>query len=181
MDLVHEARFHGNGFIQVPLNKVTRMHIYDPDFKFKRVENARIHDHQFTFESTILVGRLFHTVYDVRRQTEDEEPHGLYMVDEDAEDGPLVKIDMCGLYNEKTEVYSEGQNYRFGGAQSFHDSWSEEFTITVMTKVAFEPRRSEYYPWVVALNDEVPDNAFGSQPSIKRMRPVIQKAFRMLA
>lgn len=179
MDLLYDgARFHGNGFIQVPLNDLTRMHIFDPDFEWDRVENARIHDHRFWFTSKVLVGRIFHRTYNIERLEGGD--HGLYTVDSSQEGEPLIRVASCDVYENLTQVISEGDSYKFGGSSNFHDTFAEEFTVTIMTKTAFEPKRSEYDPWVVALGDEKPDNAFDNQPRPCHMRESVQKAWRML-
>lgn len=176
IDLVDTARFHGNGFIQVVLNPVTRMHIYDPDFEFKRVKNARIHDHAFDFTSQVLVGELLNERYDVWAPGAG---HGLYKVDKQQEGEPLVRICGCGMDHVFTDVIKAGYSYKHSGPRNFHDTLAHEFTVTVMTKTGYHP---DYSPRIVALDDAPePDDAFGTQPLPNQMRASIQKAFRMLA
>jgi len=171
-----DIRYHGNGFIQVVLNPVTRMHIYSPHFleDFPRVDNARIHDHKFTFTSQILLGRLINRTYNVWAPGG---PHGYYRVDETQKDEPLVRICDCGLVDRSIEVYSAGESYDFGGPRNFHDAFAEELTVTVMTKTKVD---LDHQARVVSINDVTPDNAFGSQPDYNDMRREVQRVMRIL-
>lgn len=56
-------RVHGNGFIQLDLDKRSRLHIWgDPEIPRQKVATP-IHDHVFGFESLLLVGRLINIRY----------------------------------------------------------------------------------------------------------------------
>ncbi len=56
-------RVHGNGFIQLDLDNATRLHIWGHlDIPRQKVRSP-IHDHVFSFTSTILVGRMVNIDY----------------------------------------------------------------------------------------------------------------------
>jgi hypothetical protein len=171
-----DLRFYGNGFIQVTLNPVTRMHIYSPDFDFKRVSNARIHDHKFFFVSQVLLGTLHHVIHEVV-PTEDG-PDGLYKVDESQPGEPLVYIQPCRVGNRRIDNVRVGEAYKFGGPGAFHDTFSEgEPSVTVMTKIRTV---DGYRPNVVSLRNEEPDNAFGTQPTYEDMHKEVQRILALL-
>lgn len=172
---MRDLRFHGNGFIQVVLNPVTRMHIYSPHFleNFPRVENARIHDHKFTFVSQVLYGRLHNMNYDMKP---DFGEHGLYRVD--AETNKLRRTGSCRSHWFGTDIIKAGESYEFGGPLKFHDTYADELTVTVMTKTH---AIDSYEPQVICINDEPnPDDAFGTQPEYGHLRREVQRVMRIL-
>lgn len=172
-------RYHGNGFIQVSLNPTTRVHIYVPDLprEFKRVANARIHDHAFEFVSTVLVGYLRHTKYSVRPGVKGD--HGFWMVDKEAQGEPLTKVGYCDCTMKKHSGIMAGGSYKFGGPLNFHDTWADEFTVTVMSKVG---HTYLYSPKIVGLHDPVKlDDAFSDQPPVEMMNEYMRKALALVA
>ncbi len=52
-----EPRIHGNGFIQVDLDELHRLHLWDVMIPRQSVDSS-IHDHAFGFESRTLQGML---------------------------------------------------------------------------------------------------------------------------
>ena len=55
---------HGLGFIQLQLEGGQRLHVWHPSLpRRKCYEESFIHDHRFSFESTVLVGSLVNRVY----------------------------------------------------------------------------------------------------------------------
>lgn len=55
-------RVHGNGFIQVDMNETERMHVWHPRVPRQAVPTP-IHDHVFSFESHVLIGKLVNQNY----------------------------------------------------------------------------------------------------------------------
>ncbi len=169
---MRDLRFHGNGFIQVVLNPVTRMHIYSPNF-LPTVQNARVHDHKFSFVSHVLYGRLHNMNYDMER---DFGAHGLYRVD--AETDKLRRTGTCRLHHFGTDIINAGESYTWGGPLQFHDALSDELTVTVMTKTGVH---EEYEPQVICINDDPdPQDAFGCQPDYKSMRNEVKRVMRII-
>lgn len=65
-------RVHGNGFIQLDLTELSRLHIWgDPRIPRQKVATP-IHDHVFSFESQIIVGRITNTVYELHYDRQGE-------------------------------------------------------------------------------------------------------------
>lgn len=56
-------RFHGNGFIQLPIGPNLRLHIWHNDWGPWADHNATIHDHNYDMSSRVLVGELEHHTY----------------------------------------------------------------------------------------------------------------------
>ena len=55
-------RFHGGiGMVQLHLDRLTRIHVWHPDMPATRPDSA-IHNHRFSFRSTVLRGYLMHHV-----------------------------------------------------------------------------------------------------------------------
>lgn len=59
----NKPRVHGNGFIQLDLTGNTRLHVWNERVSKQRVPTP-IHDHVFSFESRVIVGRLISVVYE---------------------------------------------------------------------------------------------------------------------
>lgn len=172
---VLNPRFHGNGFVQVYLTPDTRLHIWTPYLPATRVQNARIHDHRFLFESTVLVGALIQTEFEV---TPDDErgPHGLYQQGAGHSDKstPLEYVGGCHMAQSNQYRIFAGETYRFGGPNKYHDSSPAdgELAVSLMRKVNVV---DGYRARMVALNDEKPDHAFENQPDEEILRKVCRE------
>lgn len=60
------TRLHGNGFIQVDIAPNLRLDVWAEELAgLAQKISTPIHDHRFSFRSTVLLGRLRHTVYQV--------------------------------------------------------------------------------------------------------------------
>lgn len=174
-----DLRYHGNGFIQVVLNPVTRMHIYSPDFNPWLVENARVHDHSFYFVSQVLTGFLIHSTFSVEAGPGVKDAvHGLYHVDKKQENEPLVRLTSCSSKHIRNRIIHAGESYEFGGPGRFHDTWAEVPTVSIMTKIATE---REHTPRVVSLFDEEPDDAFSRQPEYEHMADEVHRILSMVS
>jgi len=166
-----DVRFHGNGFIQVYLNSVTRMHIWSPKFPATRVVNAQIHDHRFWFRSKVLLGELFHKEYTV--DLDEEGRHGLYRTHGHSKVAPLERVGRCDVVQSVLDIYTTGDEYDFGGPGKYHETNANHLTVTVMSKVKTDPT---YFAHIVALNDLEPDHAFGNQPDRELLVIEVQRA-----
>lgn len=171
-----KIRFHGNGFIQVELNSLTRLHMWSPNFPATRVKNAQIHDHRFWFSSRVLMGKLHHDTYAV--EIDEGCPHGLYQTHGHSKVAPLEKINNCAVRRIARAIFCEGDDYEFGGPGMFHETYAEETTVTVITKTKVEPG---YHARIVAINDHSPDHAFENQPDDQKLRAEVEKIWRYLS
>ena len=60
-----KPRVHGNGFIQVDISPADRLHIWGhPDIPRQKVDTG-IHNHVFSFDSQIIVGKMVNVTYEV--------------------------------------------------------------------------------------------------------------------
>lgn len=166
-----DVRFHGNGFIQVYLNSVTRLHIWSPKFPATRVKNAQIHDHRFWFRSKVLFGELLHKEYVVSLNIRGE--HGLYKTHGHSKVAPLERIGRCDVVQSKLDTYPAGEEYDFGGPGKYHETNANHLTVTIMTKVKSDPT---YFAHIVALDDHEPDHAFAKQPERELLVAEVQQA-----
>ncbi len=191
--MILEPRFHGNGFIQVYLNDVTRLHIWSPEFPATRVQNAQIHDHRFYLRSKVLLGELKHTVHriatphfnqpEMKGQDSPFYKHGLWQQGAKRSDKstPLEKIGICSIVDSMTFRYRAGTNYGFGGPGQFHETHPADgqLTVTVMTKV-IEPGAEDYLAKIVCLGDEDVDHAFENQPPEYLLRAEVRRVMELL-
>jgi hypothetical protein len=174
---VWEPRFHGNGFIQVYLDEWTRLHIWSPELPATRVVNAQIHDHRFHFSSTVLMGELHHTEWDVINHPAGQ--HGLWQQGPGAscKDSPLERVGLCALHKHKELVFKAGDEpYSFGGPGRFHETHGQGLTVTLMHKSPAGQHRAQ----IVALNNETPDHAFENQPPMELLRAEVVFVMRKL-
>ena len=170
-----DIRFHGNGFIQVYLNSVTRLHIWSPKFPATRVMNAQIHDHRFWFRSKVLYGELFHKEYQITLDEEGE--HGLYKTHGHEKVAPLERVGRCSIRQSSLDIYGPDDEYDFGGPGKYHETNANHLTVTVMSKVKSDPT---YFAHIVALQDQEPDHAFEHQPPEEDMREEIKRALSLV-
>ena len=59
-----QPRFHGAGFIQIPLSDLCRLHIWSHKLPAILDIPGTIHDHSFSFESKVVYGTIVHRTYD---------------------------------------------------------------------------------------------------------------------
>jgi len=170
-----DVRFHGNGFIQVYLNAVTRLHVWSPHFPATRVANAQIHDHRFWFKSKVLYGELYHKEH--RITMNEEGHHGLYRTHGHSKVAPLERVGRCEIEQVTLDSYFAGDEYDFGGPGKYHETSANHLTVTVMTKVKSDPT---YFAHIVALGDEEPDHAFENQPDQSKMRAEVIRALALV-
>lgn len=127
---------HGLGFIQVKLPGNRRLHVWHPDLPRRGCfERSSIHNHRFSFRSTVLVGTQVNRV--VRVENDPNGSHDLI-----SHDGPRsekggrlsyvsgrVSIRPC-----KPASYKPGQSYTMPELL-YHDTPNTGVVITLMTKL----------------------------------------------
>lgn len=147
-----EPIVHENGFIQLQLDAVLRLHVWPDGPIVKQRTDSPIHDHRFDISSMVLKGRLVHTEYELVDRGEDG-PYHVHRV----EQGRLVPSSryVSAHVRDKFEL-TAGSVYSFA-ALRFHTSEGVDLTATLMRKTG----QSEDVPArVLCPRGQVPDNDF---------------------
>lgn len=140
---VPQYRHHGIGVLQgyvleaeVPFSEY-RLHVWDPQLRLPDMtDSGLIHDHRFELESTVLVGRIHHTVYTLER-----DDRGAFQVWEvqharavsDGVGWVKLESDQRFKHSTITMKYWGGQHYHFG-KRRFHRTDVDELTVTFCKK-----------------------------------------------
>lgn len=165
------ARLHGNGFIQVDLEDGQRLHIWPHPLKPAQVVHTPIHDHRFSFVSTILAGAMYNRCFDLLIRPNG----GLQIYTAEARAKEDTELAPSGVYADispvwLSQVYTEGQSYEFP-AFAFHMSDPQEFTITYMRKRKVFPTS----PRVLVPRDQEPDNQWNRYSEDAYWREYVQR------
>ncbi len=156
-------RVHGNGFVQLDLTKRTRLHIWgDPRIPKQQVSTP-IHDHVFSFESTIVVGRVISLTYRVTPRVWGDFRVYIPKIRE-GEDTVLVPTDTTVVVEptrvDTTNWNSTTQAYTFP-AFEFHEMLIPEPSATIMVKDGPTlAQGAKKAPRVLVPVDKTPDNVF---------------------
>lgn len=166
------ARIHGNGFIQVDLDKTHRLHIWDHRIPRQEV-STQIHDHRFQFTSTVLVGRLVNVVYFPTTYPEFPEYKVYSPVLRQGEDTVLVDTgDLIRVRPFNTYVNLPHQQYTMFPEQ-FHETMYGELTVTLMEKTLI----TDHMPRVLVPRGEQPDNDFNRYHAYKGYDATLEKVW----
>ena len=172
-----KLRWHGNGFIQVHLSDLERIHIWSRRFQ-PTVKNAQIHDHRWGFVSRVLYGTLENAIYNL--DYSEKGAYKIWMCKHGAEKDQGLSLDGCAdLTFQAREVIKKGDTYEMHAA-TFHRS--TPLTPLVVTHMV----RSETFPHKTArvgcLRDEEPDIAYGkiTPPQSEMAEEVIWVLSRVL-
>lgn len=176
-----EPRFHGNGFVQVYLSPCRRLHIWHPDLP-PLAHAGGIHDHQFAFKSSILLGEIYQSLYEVTAA--DEAEHGFYEVfcGHGNTGGPFqfqrpepVLLSDCRTRLVESSVFVRGDAYELGLGK-FHETRTLAGRIT-MTFLEKTEERRDYSPKVVRSHVDGPlGNAFDHAIEKRRIWTAIKDA-----
>jgi hypothetical protein len=172
-------RFHGNGFVQLPLGGSRRLHVWHPSLPPIEGHNATIHNHVWDMQSRVLLGCLTHRTYDVVRDYYSLRcTHDLYQL---GEHRPDVPVGLCTVALRDEYHMSAGSVYVFGAGR-FHESDSEGLTATLMEKRPGTAYLRSERPLVVCPRDEPPVDAFAPdyQPSEYVMWDAIGEALDLM-
>lgn len=155
-----KTKIHGNGFIKVFLEDNSFIHIYNHDIPKQKVDTS-IHDHRFSFTSTVLQGVLIHTIYNVIIH-----PQGGYYICFGSQNDKLIPLPVRAFLEENSrQIYKTGEKYSFGwGFVHKVDTFPGMVTVTHMIKTQVE---EDYIPRIFVPIGSVPDNDFDN--SIKEM------------
>ncbi len=162
------VRVHGNGFIQISLMDPTcRIHIWHNSLPHQKVD-TQVHDHRFSFHSTVLHGRMVHTPFEIVHDGDCPiDLIGHYRIYtpqvREGEDTilarqaiPMHDVTFTLRAPNSLSIFGEGDTYSFEAGR-FHSSRVEGLTITLMEKTeVFE----DMAPRVMVPATEEPDNDF---------------------
>lgn len=175
-----DIRVHGNGFIQIDIERdgelgSERVHVFGHPAIPRQVNPTPIHDHRFGFYSTVLVGRLTNTIFNLIAHA--EPTHRAYRPSPRAgEDTELVPTDETGVLAVwRTETLLPGQQYSIYPAQ-LHETLANETTVTHMVKQT----TTSLLPRVLCRIDRTPDNSFErySERTPAQLWDIVEDAFR---
>lgn len=143
---------HENGFIQLPLGPLARLHVWPDGPVVRQKTRSPIHDHRFALESIVLAGQLTHVEYEWW-QDKTKPTHQVFEV----EDGRLVGKPETGFLKVRgVFIMPAGAVYTFN-SRHFHESMADGLTATIMRKTKNYP---EYVPRVLCPLGQDPDNDF---------------------
>lgn len=177
---------HGNGFIQLAIGPSVRLHVWSPLLPPAQAVNTPIHDHTFSFASTVLQGSLLHTTYDLGNNSNYGDPVKLLHVAPvpDTEDTILEDTgERLFVGRDRDLVVPAGRSYSFD-AGLFHSSDGiGPLTATIMVKTAMKMTPSAR---VLCPVDKEPDNEFSRYVDdedmlwrfIRTVDPVWERIFR---
>ena len=139
---IHKPRYHGNGFIQLYLDeaKIKRLHIWTPKLEPQRDHNAQIHDHRFYMHSQILLGKLYHDLYDMQEVSPNDSnhTHNIYTIHGASKfDLGIMEHDRCAImYLREQFKFVAGCEYEQRNG-TFHTSTVDRdcYTATLVTKL----------------------------------------------
>jgi hypothetical protein len=134
-----QITLHGLGFIQVKLPGNRRMHVWHPALPRRACfEWSPIHNHRFSFRSTVLVGQQVNRRYNVMEGLQlDAGTH-----DRVSHDGPRSHkggrlsyvADGARVAPLPDEVYLPGQSYEMPIGQ-YHETPNSGVVVTIMEKL----------------------------------------------
>ena len=150
-----DIRLHGNGFIQIEIGDDARLHIWSDGLPTAQRVNTAIHNHRFSFTSTVLCGTLINKEY--RFLPGGTGYYNLYHpMPKDGQNTKLVATGESGDFKWRGDlILQAGAGYHFK-AGDFHDTKWEGLTATYFRKTMIHPME----PSVACKADEEPDNAF---------------------
>lgn len=175
-NLGNKPRVHPNGFLQLDIAEGKKLHIW-PDVPFKTVDvETPMHDHTFSFTSTVILGELKHTIYDL---VEAEE--GLYRLYTVFPYKAIDREDPFSLLDDKRynmEIREEitikaGETYSFE-AFEFHSSHAKGLTATLIITHPFDKSRKAR---VTCRHDQYPQFFKRDQFDEEFLWSIIRKVF----
>ncbi len=161
-------RWHGNGFVQLPLNARQRLHVWSNETTPLPENNATTHNHVWGMRSFVLMGALTHETYNVTMDGEGR--YDRHMVNSENE---FVRVARVSAYSTGRYRLAEGSGYFFPSG-SYHTS----VAASAMTLIDKEPMPfAPPGPDVLSPHGEEPYNAHGvSKLSVDEMWSIIQRA-----
>ena len=127
---------HGLGFIQLILGGNQRMHVWHPELpRRKCFDWSAIHNHRFSFDSTVLKGVQRNTRIDIELTKEGSHQVISHNGPRSGRGGRIsYPVAECNIYRRETEEYTAGQTYHMP-AYEYHYTPCEGIVITLMKKL----------------------------------------------
>ncbi|SCW77435.1 hypothetical protein SAMN02927924_02797 [Sphingobium faniae] len=131
-----QISLHGLGFIQVKLPANRRLHVWHPDLPRRSCYQwSAIHNHRFSFRSTVLIGQQVN-----RRYTVVASPDGNH--DRISHDGPRGEkggrlsyvAERVMVWPGGNEVYGPGQSYSMEQLE-YHETPNSGIVVTLLEKL----------------------------------------------
>lgn len=152
-------RVHGNGFVQLDLTDRQRLHVWGDCRIPRQVIPSQIHDHTFSFKSTIIFGQLVHRTIGVLHDAAGG--YDLYQaVVNHGEDTRLEK--QQGRVRATIQIESlikAGQSYSFQ-ATRFHETLAPWLCVSLIEKDGPTLSQGGPSPRVLVPAGLEPDNSF---------------------
>lgn len=129
---------HGLGFLQIKLPANRRMHIWHPDLPRRSCfAHSAIHNHRFSFRSTVLIGEQVNRRYNVVEAMAHHASHARI-----SHDGPRSekggRLSYVASYvvaqPMPDEIYGPGQSYEMPALQ-YHETPNSGIVVTLMEKL----------------------------------------------
>ena len=152
---VGDPRIHGNGFLQLDLSKDKRLHVWHPDLP-KQKNPTPIHNHNFSFKSSVIYGELTHITYEI--VVNEGEYNLYYPVIKNGQNTILVKLESGSFWDLKETakyILSDGSTYFFNHTR-FHQNYSDYKASTIMEKTF----KGNTTPYVACPKEYEPSNEF---------------------
>lgn len=147
-----EPVFHGAGFIKLELGLDRYLHVWHPDLP-PTIQNGKIHDHRFSFQSDIVRGDIMHETFsldagdDVSVWSPPPAPKAAW-------------YNHGKFYLRPEGVYSLAAGSRYSFPEStFHRIVPNGIAVTVMEKL----RHHDQQPRIVSNTSQEPEDAFKIQ------------------
>lgn len=160
--IINPPRVHPNGFIQIDISSLCRLHIWDDRIATHSKVFTPYHNHHFDVHSVVLKGTMINTVYDVVPVRDNdvrydwrEYFHKYDVVRLENNNSTLQKNDDTEYYIEPRDLQfiTEGKEY-YLDKEIIHDSGFEGTTVTLMFKDDID---FSFTPVVLVPVDKVPD------------------------
>lgn len=179
-------RIHGNGFIQVDLDELHRLHLWDVRIPRQRTDSS-FHDHAFGFDSKTLVGTLVnvnvHPRFNTNRRVRSgggwgNPTHNLYQVvrDPGTEETKLKSMrKRCWFEAGPALVVGIRDGYHMEPGQ-FHASFHLGTTVTYIKKDLTKPQYLGGLARVACRIGERPDNSWVREQEIPEWaKPILDE------
>lgn len=130
---------HGLGFIQVKLPANRRLHVWHPDLPRRKCYHySSVHNHRFSFRSTVLIGTQVNRRWGVEIAHPDENANDRLI----SHNGPRSdkggrlsrEVAHCHLHLLGTERWRPGESYLMEQL-AYHDTPNDGIVVTLMEKL----------------------------------------------
>ncbi len=127
---------HGLGFIQLQLNKNNRLHIWHPELPRRKCYDwSAIHNHRFSFESTVIKGVQINQRVEVELAKEGSHEIISHNGPRSEKGGRVsYPVAQCHIYRGEHEEYNIGDTY-YMKKYDYHQTPNVGVVITFMRKL----------------------------------------------